>query len=476
MSKQADGHKGSQAAAGAHEKNKLKLQFCLEELFTSLDKTRTINIATDDPHHEEDNSTENQDAPFSKRGFETWLRFRTKQQVEDFLQSRKRVLLLSPEEIILHAKSVCDIGDSRPNSISRKTLPILNNYGSARRKAPPRKRRRTRNIDRKLDEVRERNQRVCESTELHELRQRLQSLDLSELLLRKGNSQPSIEDAQACLKEAASYIKVSDEMSGDGICIEDANHAVLLDLLPTNSIPEMYIDRLENTFTTLCAKLPPEYFKKDAKRFSRACDATERDGVLHLGIWNQATWQHERPSLSKGLRGGKLDYKEDPKHKLLQWFLSENEALFRHIGGIFKCLDGKLFDYYSSLDLPPCIDKTLFWPFCMMALNRNCYSLPHKDLNDFARGFCFLLCWGDFKGGDVSFKELGLKVPLKRGQLLIFRSALLTHWNQPVIEGVRHSMVLFTPSRMFDWKRVTVTQVTNRWKREIFACLEFLKD
>ncbi|RPA73283.1 hypothetical protein BJ508DRAFT_334238 [Ascobolus immersus RN42] len=459
---------------------KIKLKLNLDAIISEIEDRNSENgVLLDDPHLEkEETKLTCADAyPLSRREFIAWLQSSNKADICQFIAERQRALGMTEEEIIIHAKSMCDMGDAEPSPVIRPILPVLSTYGSAGRKARKRatKRVRYRNIERKSDAMGDRHIRFSESEEVDAIKRKLDSTDMEWLMTNKGSSQPEQGESRALVEDASSYIRVSDKLASSGLCIEDSDYNTVIDLLPANEIHSKHIRRLESTFQKLCDDLPDGFFERDEKRFSRSCQDSERDGVLHIGIWNQATWQHERPACSSDLRGGKLDYKTDRNHLIIQQFLVENETLFRFIGGVFKRMDEKLFAKYNSIDLPPCIDKTLFWPFCMMAINRNCYSLPHKDLNDFARGFCFLLCWGKFKGGEVTFKELGMKLPLKRGQLLIFRSALLTHWNQPVTSGIRHSLVLFTPARMFDWKRITTTQVLNRWSREVNECLQYME-
>ncbi|RPA72983.1 hypothetical protein BJ508DRAFT_314248 [Ascobolus immersus RN42] len=462
------------------QKARLRLDVSLNAIFAAFEKN-DAETEYNDPHREVNLSEVGlvdsyTGAPLAKREFVKWLSSCSVMEIKKLVHERRSALLLPEGEIIKHAKSLCDIGDRQETPLWRGVLPKLGTYGTARRQAPKRLQRRDRytNIDRKSDEMGYRHLRLQEAPELESLQLKLDSTDLHNLLLQKGSAQPEPEEASILLEAGITYTQVSADLAAGGLCAEDREYNTLFDLLPVDEINPKYILRLEHTFNELCSRLPNRFFDRDDKRFSKACDDSHMNGIIHLGVWNQATWQHERPACSFGLRGGSLKYKEDENYMLIQQFLVENDALFRHIGGILKRMDEKLYEEYSSIELPPFVDKTLFWPFCMLAINRNCFSLPHKDLNDLARGFCFLLCWGDFKGGDVTFAELRLKIPLQKGQLLVFRSALLTHWNQPVYEGVRHSMVLFTPSRMFNWKQITTVQVLNRWNREIKDCTEYL--
>ncbi|RPA71283.1 hypothetical protein BJ508DRAFT_315751 [Ascobolus immersus RN42] len=420
-----------------------------------------------------------------QEGFPAWLKTRTKDQILEFLASRNEILRQAssePDFILRHAKSLCDYGDKQP-SVLVPPAPT-SNFGTSKRPKGP-KDRRNRNRPSRQDHYgqkqEERNARIASvhngSHEFTQLHKHLASLDLSDMIAQKGNHQPEVEETMELLEECKDYIQVPSQISDDGFCITDSGGEVLVDVLPVGSISTKLGAHFEESFQSLCADIPPNHFKisKSDKRFINPARKGEHGGVLHLGIWNQATWQHERPCISQSLRGDKLEYKHDPIHLRLMQFLNDNRKLFRHLGGILKAHDPGLYEKYESVELPPGMDKTVFWPFCMMALNRNYLSLPHKDLNDYVRGFCLLHCWGNFVGGDLTIKELRIKIPICKGQVVLFRSSILTHWNQPIQEGgIRHSMVLFTPWRMLEWKAISSRQVTNRIKREVEAAMDRL--
>lgn len=462
------------------EKIRIRLRIMMMDLVTAWNDNLSITLEKDDPHTERELDSEVKEGAV----FESWLESQPESEIREFVQSLEKTMSLPDEKLIPHlvqnAKSLCDTGDQKTYtklenlSSPHATPPPFHHYGTSRRPIKKRLRVRETHYQRFERKRSERIDRLEKSKSLQILREKLQSISLSQLLTLRGKKQPSIEQSLQYVAEAEDYLYVPNEIAELGLCVEDATGNIIFDLLPTNTISETYIQHLETTFDNLCATIPKSLFEKDDKRFSKPCDPSQHHGVLHLGVWNQSTSQHERPAYSKGFRAKLLDYKDSATHEKIRAFLQENEILFRHVGGIFKRMDPELFEKYNMLELPPMLDKTLFWPFCMLALNRNCTSLPHKDLNDLSQGFCFLLCWGDFTGAEMTFRELGLKIPFKRGQILIFRSSLLTHWNQ-IAHGIRHSMVLFTPARMFDWKNITTNQVLNRWKRERDACIQKLQ-
>ena len=67
----------------------------------------------------------------------------------------------------------------------------------------------------------------------------------------------------------------------------------------------------------------------------------------------------------------------------------------------------------------------------------------HFDKNDFRAGYCAVVCYGKFSGGELIFPEIGVALKLEPGDVVFFKSALLTHGCAPVT-GVRRSVVLTT--------------------------------
>ncbi|RPA75961.1 hypothetical protein BJ508DRAFT_331557 [Ascobolus immersus RN42] len=430
------------------------------------------------------------DPPLNPRAFPLWLESRTRSQLQSFIANHRALLEQAADpsssfRLHQHARSLCDFGDTVP-SVPLPTRPAsVHQHGFRTSKRPPGpKERRNRNrpdrrqpnhYEQKRQEKAARISKVLSSQAFSDIRDHLSSLDMSDLISAKGGGQPKAPESEDMIEEAKGYHRVPEDVSDAGFCVTDASsdRRVLIDVLPADTIPPALLAQFESSFKSLCKDLPDKHFKisKTDKRFVKRARSDEHGGVLHLGVWNQSTWQHERPALSGSLRGDETDsYKTDPKHVRLQIFLNDNWELFSRLGGILKANHPDVFEEYDKIQLPHGIDKTAFWPFCMMALNRNYLSLPHKDLQDFVRGFCLLHCWGDFVGGELTIKELKLKIPIRPGQIILFRSALLTHWNQPIQEGgIRHSMVLFTPWRMLDWQAISDRQVLNRLHREVKA-------
>ena len=84
----------------------------------------------------------------------------------------------------------------------------------------------------------------------------------------------------------------------------------------------------------------------------------------------------------------------------------------------------------------------------MCAVNFNTICGYHIDRDDDKYGFCWLVPLGDWEGGDLIFPQLNVRIKLKPGNILAFRSNLLVHGNLPC-SGVRHLLVFFTHNNLF---------------------------
>src|SRR5215216_7813631 len=84
----------------------------------------------------------------------------------------------------------------------------------------------------------------------------------------------------------------------------------------------------------------------------------------------------------------------------------------------------------------------------MCAVNFNTICGYYIDCDDDKYGFCWLVSLGDWEGGDLIFPQLNVRIKLKPGNILAFRSNLSVHGNLPY-SGVRYSLVFFTHNNLF---------------------------
>ena len=72
----------------------------------------------------------------------------------------------------------------------------------------------------------------------------------------------------------------------------------------------------------------------------------------------------------------------------------------------------------------------------------------HRDEKDLEA--CAVLVIGNHRGGDLVFYEPGLVFPLKEGDLIVFFSGKITHFNL-VFKGLRASVVLHSDNAGKNW-------------------------
>jgi len=102
----------------------------------------------------------------------------------------------------------------------------------------------------------------------------------------------------------------------------------------------------------------------------------------------------------------------------------------------FEVLEPELFQKYQAVaqDLdrrgdPKVIFKTRpdIDPFSMRALLVNLDTTEHKDLSDWMKGFAGMVPVGNFVGGDLLLRDLGLQIVTPPGSAMLIRGRELTH-------------------------------------------------
>lgn len=102
----------------------------------------------------------------------------------------------------------------------------------------------------------------------------------------------------------------------------------------------------------------------------------------------------------------------------------------------------------ASIEELPGKQRPLVAPFSNLVVNLNVATKAHRDVMD--KEFCLVLAIGDFDEGDLCLHEPGLVLGLRNGDLAVFRSANITHFNRHFI-GYRASFALSTDKMMDGW-------------------------
>ncbi len=88
------------------------------------------------------------------------------------------------------------------------------------------------------------------------------------------------------------------------------------------------------------------------------------------------------------------------------------------------------------------------YPFSGFVLNLNVATLAHRDRKDLQA--CIVLDIGEHERGDLVLFEPGLVVPLRNGDVFIFFSNKITHFNLS-FTGIRASLVLHSDGAGTEW-------------------------
>lgn len=79
------------------------------------------------------------------------------------------------------------------------------------------------------------------------------------------------------------------------------------------------------------------------------------------------------------------------------------------------------------------------YPFGSIVINLNVVTNGHRDTMD--HKVCLVIVLGEHEGGELCLEEPGLVLPMKSGDIVLFQSCKITHFNLHY-KGERASIVL----------------------------------
>lgn len=101
-------------------------------------------------------------------------------------------------------------------------------------------------------------------------------------------------------------------------------------------------------------------------------------------------------------------------------------------------------------DILLCSEVPATYPFAGFVVNLCVCTDGHRDSQD-AEDMCVVMQFSrNCKGGGLCLYEAGLVFEMESGDILIFPSRLLTHFNLH-FDGIRASLVLHTDKHCKDW-------------------------
>lgn len=159
-------------------------------------------------------------------------------------------------------------------------------------------------------------------------------------------------------------------------------------------------------------------------------------GVYHIGYRCKTGDPNGRdtPGPTKDSPGKRVPDDGHVYHQLAKLRYSALGACTEISKFFFQILDPALLQQYISvadevnkLESIPFGTRRSGEPFVMRALLVNLMTNEHKDTGDWRHGYAFLLPLGDFEGGDLLLRELGLQIQSPPGCCQIFRGRELRH-------------------------------------------------
>jgi len=133
-------------------------------------------------------------------------------------------------------------------------------------------------------------------------------------------------------------------------------------------------------------------------------------------------------------------------------FLAANQPLFQFLENVIRIHYPPLYKLLDQLRASLQKEEMDFLGgiFPGFALNFDVKTFAHKDVGDKAECITLLISFGDFEGGSLYLKEPKIEMPFSRGSILIFRAAMLTHFNADYT-GHRNSIVFFLDKGLTSW-------------------------
>jgi hypothetical protein len=155
--------------------------------------------------------------------------------------------------------------------------------------------------------------------------------------------------------------------------------------------------------------------------------------VFHFGHW----------------RDNMVDIQETKTMKFeesKEWIRS-NRELWNFLNLLFFHELPELYEDYLSVNFSP----RYFGAWATCALNGVMDPSGmgmHTDERDYRNGFCWVVPFGDFEGGELVFPDIKVCLEMFPGDIVYFRSCDLNHFVNP-FTGNRKSLVLFSHNTMF---------------------------
>ncbi|KAI0055244.1 hypothetical protein BV25DRAFT_1815883, partial [Artomyces pyxidatus] len=159
------------------------------------------------------------------------------------------------------------------------------------------------------------------------------------------------------------------------------------------------------------------------------------------------------PYVSKEMRD------EEELYRVLKVVFSD---VFQWIADVMAtCLPEEFEVLKIEAEALPGNNQSAVYPFLGFVVNLNVSTKAHRDGQD--KLLCLVLTLGEFEGGALGMVEPGIVLPMRSGDLVVFQSHSITHFNLH-FEGLRASFVFHTDKAFRSW---TNNNNRNGWRHNI---------
>jgi hypothetical protein len=136
-------------------------------------------------------------------------------------------------------------------------------------------------------------------------------------------------------------------------------------------------------------------------------------------------------------------------------FLRSQQVLWKEMTDLLGALAPGVLKDFCRYPIPGLKRVCDAWAACVVNRGGNdpWSTNIHRDVKESQYGYSCVVSCGDYEGGDLILWDLGIKVQLVHGDLLLFPDSLIHHSNEAAT-GTRNSIVTFTQENMNDyWAR-----------------------
>ncbi|KAJ6487210.1 hypothetical protein C8R47DRAFT_518002 [Mycena vitilis] len=297
-----------------------------------------------------------------------------------------------------------------------------------------------------------------QTTEVFTTAQRLLA-EGAEVVQSLQDLEKTILDENRYTEDVPPYIEINGSIvdSTTVLRIEDPEHKLMTELF---NLPAELRQRLEDAIALIQAAMPGEW--KD--------DTSLRELYSYLSC--HYTWYarfgekgHDAPQdadhmnnvqRDDGARvnfGGRIPHESREMLDNLPEFAILADA-YSDIFDYIRILQERSPDEYEGLrifaDVLPMNASSPAYPFGGFVLNLRASTWGHRDHGD--KTLCVVIPFGRFVGGQLCLYELGFKFDLRMGDVLIFPSCDITHFNMH-FTGKRGTLVLHSDRQGDEWAR-----------------------